>query len=222
MPIFLTSTVPTDRPALYQLSIRSPGPNSSEIATFTFPLSPSSLRASASAMSTYIDTQGPPTYQGVTRVVDRYGLAPPLFTIEGTTGWDRHLADGFVLPGLQSMNLLRAFLVNYETLNQQQLKQGISTLYTLEFYDFFTPQFWQIEPIGPQVVRISNDRPLLYYYRFYWAAIGPVGVPLAGELDAIASVLETPVAQAALGAVSTLNAVLTTYGPTGLLSAVTA
>ena len=76
-------------PALYQLSIRAPGQLFGELSTFTFPLTPSQLRADRSALSTFSDTQGPASSQGVTRVVDVYGLSPPVFTIEGTTGYDQ-------------------------------------------------------------------------------------------------------------------------------------
>lgn len=217
---FFTKSVPVVQPALYQLSIRQPGSFFGEFATYTFPLSPSQLRSERSSLSTIYDTQGPPTSQGVTRVVDTYGLAPPIFTVEGTTGWDRHATDGLLLTGLQSMLLLEAFLANYASLNQQQRQNGVPDLYILEFYDFFTPQFWQIEPIGPQVVRQSNDKPLLAYYRFRWAAVQPAGFGAAlalGAVDAVAGAFATPMQEAAVTAASTLNAVLSTYTPIGLL-----
>jgi hypothetical protein len=109
-PLFRTISVPAIQPALYQLSIRNPGQQFTELATYTFPLTPSSLRSERSSMSSYFDTQGPASSQGVSRVVDTYGLAPPIFTIEGTTGWDRHLSDGYILTGLQSLQLLEQFL----------------------------------------------------------------------------------------------------------------
>jgi hypothetical protein len=216
--MFRTSTVPASQPALYQLSIRAPGQQFAELSTYTFPITPSSIRYTPSAMSSRHDTRGPPTSQGVTRVVDRYGLTPPDIVIEGTTGWDRHLSDGYILTGLQSIQLLQKFLQQYETLNQQQLAAGIPNLYTLEFYDYFQSQFWQVEPMGPQTVRQSSDRPLLTYYRFFWMCVAPVGLPILGEIDAIANTLLTPAAQAAINAARTLGAVLVAYGPTGIVS----
>jgi hypothetical protein len=82
-------------------------------------------------------------------------------------------------------------------------------------------QFWQIEPVGPQGIRQSNDRPLLAYYRFRWIGVAPVGMPVAGEIDAIANTLLTPAAQAAINAARTLGAVLVAYSPGGI-SAVSA
>lgn len=215
---FRTITVPVSQPCMYQISIRAPGQMFAEFSTYTFPLSPSMLQSSRPAMSSFSDVRGPVSSQGITRTVDRYGLAPPLFTIEGTTGWDRHLIDGYVLTGLQSLQLLKQFLERYETLNQTQIAAGNPNLYSLEFYDYFMQQFWQIEPIGPQQIRQTSDRPLLTYYRFHWAAVKPVGMPIAGEADALAQTLLTPTAVAAVNAVSTLGAVLTAYAPTGAVS----
>jgi len=211
------------QPALYQLSIRAPGTYGqliSEIATYTFPLTPSQLRSDRAALSSYADTQGPASSQGVTRVMDVFGLAPPVFTIEGTTGYDRHMSDGFILTGLQSMLLLQAFLAQYATLNQTQRAAGNPQLYALEFYDYFGNQFWQVEPVGPQVLRQSSDRPTLVYYRFRWAAVKPAGVPLLGALDALANTLLTPAQQAAINAARTLGAMLVAYNPAGVASTV--
>lgn len=203
-------------PALYQLSIRAPGQQFAELSTFTFPLTPSQLRADRSSLSSFSDTQGPPASQGVTRVVDTYGLSPPVFTVEGTTGYDRHMSDGFILTGLQSLQLLAAFLAQYATLNQRQRAAGNPQFYTLEFYDYYLSQFWQVEPIGPQTFRQSVERTTLVYYRFRWAAVKPAGTPLLGEIDALANLLATPATQAAINAASTLGAILTAYSPGGV------
>jgi hypothetical protein len=203
------------KPALYQLSIRAPGQTFSEFSTYTFPITPSQLRADYSSLSTFTDTQGPSSSQGVTRVVDIYGLAPPVFTLEGTTGYDMHMSDGFILSGTAAMALLAKFLSQYATLNQVQRQSGNSQFYTLEFYDYFQQQFWQVEPVGPQMYRQANDRPNLIYYRFRWAAYAPAGVPILGEIDAFANLLATPAEQAAINAAQTVGALLTSYGPSG-------
>ena len=204
-------------PALYQLSIRAPGQLFGELSTFTFPLTPSQLRADRSALSTFSDTPGPASSQGVTRVVDTYGLSPPVFTIEGTTGYDRHQSDGYILTGLQSMLLLQQFLAQYATLNQNQRAAGNPQLYTLEFYDYYGNQFWQVEPVGPQTLRQASDRPTLIFYRFRWAAVKPAGVPILGEIDALANLLATPAQQAVANAALTLGALVAAYSPTGPL-----
>ena len=203
-------------PCKYQLSIRAPGQQFSEFSTYTFPISPGQLSMGRSSLSSFFDTQGPSSSQGVTRVVDTYGLAPPVYTIEGTTGYDRHLSDGYVLTGLQSMQLLAQFLAQYATLNKQQQEAGYSDTYSLEFYDYFMDQFWVVEPVGPQVFRMGGDRPTLVYYRFRWVAVCPAGVPKAGVIDALAETLLPPIAQAVVNAASTLGGFLVAYGPAGV------
>lgn len=212
---FRTKPVGQYQPALYQLSIRSPGQAFAELATYTFPLTPSALRVERNALSSFSETQGPPTSQGVTRIVDTYGLSPPIFMIEGTTGWDRHAMDGYVLTGLQSIQLLAQFLQRYAELNQIQRQSGNSQLYALEFYDYFNLNFWQVEPVGPQGFRQTSDRTKLVYYRFRWVGIKPAGVPPVGEADALLTTIATPAATAAIAAAQTMSAMLVAYTPVG-------
>ena len=212
---FQTADVGQYQPAIYQLSIRAPGQAFAELATYTFPLTPTVLRKERNALSTFMETQGPPGSNGVTRIVDSYGLSPPIWTIEGTTGWDRHAMDGYVLTGLQSMQLLEQFLARYEQLNQMQRQQGNVQLYALEFYDYFRNDFWQIQPSGPQGIRQTSDRTKLVYYRFRWIGIQPIAMPLAGEIDALLTTITTPAVTAAFQAARTVGAMLVAYGPTG-------
>lgn len=216
---FRTSPAPNFSAALYQLSIRAPGFSLLDLATYTFPISPTSLRYAPSGMSSHADTQGPPSQNGVSRVMDVFGLSPPIILIEGTTGWDYHATDGSILTGLQSIQLLQQFLARYAQLNQAQRQAGVTDYYTLEFYDYFLGQFWVVEPEGPQIVRLAADRPALSYYRFRWAAVRSVSAPLLGELDALLSVFGTPAQAAAVNAATTVGALLVAYSPVGLVSA---
>jgi hypothetical protein len=217
---FRTAVVGSYQPVLYQLSIRAPGQAFAELATYTFPLSPSALRVERSSLSSFAETQGPPTSQGVTRIVDTYGLAPPVFTVEGTTGWDRHSTDGYILTGLQSVQLLAQFLQRYAELNQIQRQSGNPQLYALEFYDYFNLNFWQIEPVGPQGFRQTADRTKLVYYRFRWAGVAPVGVPPVGEADALLTTIATPAATAAIAAAQTASVMLFAYTPVGIATSI--
>ena len=216
--IYRTTTVGNDHPVLYQISIRQPGAYFAEFATYTFPLSPSQLRFDRFGASSFSDVQGPSNTDGVTRVVDRYGLTPPLISIEGTTGWDTHLVDGNFLPGLNSMQLLEAFLAKYAQLNQQQREQGSSQSYSLEFYDYFKSQFWAVEPVGPQSVRQVAERPQLCYYRFRWAAYRALSAPLLGTADALLQVFGTPAVQQVVNTASTVGALLAAYSPISALT----
>lgn len=203
-------------PALYQLSIRAPGYGAQEVATYTFPIPPASVRYDTSGASSYMDTQGTPNQQGISRVIDRYGLTPPIITIEGTTGWDYHASDGGVLSGQQSMQLLQAFLAQYATLNDGQRENGNSSYYTLEFYDYFSSQFWIIEPVGVQPVRQSADRPLLTYYRFRWVAQQAVSVPVYGPPDSLLALFSVPAQAVAVATATSISALLNNYSPVGL------
>lgn len=220
-PSFRPQPVPNNAPVLFQLSIRAPNSMFSEFATFTFPLSPSAVRYERSQLSTMMDVQGPAKSQGVTRIIDTYGQAPPIISIEGTTGWDRHAMDGYILTGLQSVQLLQQFISRYATMNQTQMKSGNASLYSLEWYDFFSNQFWVVEPIGPQAVSQDISRPMLTNYRFRFAASVPPGllnVALHG-VDALVSLTGNTAAQGALMAVQSVGAMAFAYAPTGMVTA---
>lgn len=202
---------------LYQLRLCAPVVDSVEISTYTFPLSPSALRVERSSVSSFSDTQGPVLTQGVTRVMDTYGLAPPVFTIEGTTGWDLHSTDGYSLTGLQSMQQLAQFLATYADLNQIQRAAGIPYLYSLEFYDYFTSNFWKVEPVGPQIFQQDAARPQLVYYRFRWAATIPAG-GVADVIDEIDDALSVGSSLATSSLFQTTSSVGANYSPTGPVS----
>lgn len=214
-PIYRTQSVAANITPLYQLSLRAPILSVIELSTYTFPLTPSMLRAERSSMSTYNDTQGSPLTQGVTRVVDTYGLAPPIFTIEGTTGWDLHSADGFGLTGLDSIKSLQTFLATYADLNQALRIAGVAELFTLEFYDYFTGSFWQIEPVGPQVFQQDSQRPLLSYYRFKWVGVRPAGL-INDILDSIGNVLSVGAQLSTSSLGSSISSTLSSYTPSGV------
>src|SRR3954463_10204177 len=206
----------SSHPVLYQLSIRDPSQAYVDMSTYTFPLSPSNVRTEVNALSTFSDTQGTPLQNGVSRVVDSYGLAPPIITLAGTTGWDRHSTDGYVLTGLQSIILLRNFIEQYVHLNEVQRQSGNTDMFCLEFYDFFTSQFGQVEPIGPQLIQQAAERPLLSSYRFRLAAVCPVRLNAINIADAMLHLLNVPVLQSIGSAAQSMNTMLTVYGPAGI------
>jgi hypothetical protein len=162
---FSTVKVPNTRLALYTLSIRSPGHSSLSFFTYTFPISPGALRKAPTAMSAIYDTSGPVLKNGVKRDVDSFGLTPPMYTLEGTTGWDRHQTDGLIFTGLQSIQQLQYLISLYAQLNQAQKQANNPSLYTMEFYDYFNQEFWQVEPMGEMEISQSERAPTLQYYR---------------------------------------------------------
>lgn len=201
--------VPRTRVPLYMLSIRAPLPPFLPIETWIFPLSPGTVRKTAIGMSAIYDTAGPPEMNGVMRNVDSYGLAPFVYDIEGTTGWDRHMTDGYLYTGLQAIQRVQRLLANYARYNQVQRQSNIPYSYSLEFSDFFNGEFYQVEPVGPQEFSQSERAPLLQYYRFRLIGIRPTGSPLinAAISDRMAALFALPIP----GAVASVMALAEGY-----------
>lgn len=200
---FRNISVPNFRPALYALAIRAPAPPFAIIAAYTFPISPSSLRKEYVAMNTVFDVAGNPAQRGVQREVDQYGAAPLIWTISGTTGWQRHLTDGFTQTGISSAIALQNLLWQFAELNQVQAQNAIPNLYHLELYDFFTGEFWEVVPIGPQGIYQDARRPIIMNYSFRLAGIRDLSQPpTGGPIDPIAAAFSVSpgVAQATLSA----------------------
>jgi hypothetical protein len=191
---FQTFPVTQTSVALYSISLRSPGALSSVFngMSYTFPISPQAIRREKIAYNTVMDVaSSAPGYAGVQRIVDQFGESLPIYTIRGTTGWKYHSTDGYVWTGLQSVQRIEAILTSFATQNQTQIQQGnADNLYTLEFYDYFRDEFWEVVPIGPQGTEQSSDRPLLNYYTFRFACIRDVSAPIpAVVVDETAALL---------------------------------
>lgn len=196
---FRNIPIPNFRPCIYGMAIRSPG--GAIFDTFVFPLSPESIRTEYNAMSTVFDVSGDASVYGVTRIVDMYGNAPPIITIEGTTGWQFHGQDGYQQSGLQAMQNLEDMLKEYAAEVQIQIRNGATDLATMEFYDFFRGQYWEIVPMGRFGVRQDRNRPLLANYFFRFAATRPLDGPNIGALaDDVALAFSLTQAQAAQNA----------------------
>lgn len=201
---FSTLPQPNLQFATYSLSIRYPGIAAAPYLTYSFPLSPQSIRTESAVMSSVYDVAGPPSTNGVTRIVDQYGIAPPVISIEGTTGWDRHSMDYFQYTGLQSIQQLDKVIRTYIKLNQTVIAVGGSSqMYTLEFWDDFTGSYWQVEPIGEFGLKQSAQQPLLTYYSFRLAVVKKLSEPIDAYLRSILSQV------AALA----MNATLSAIGP---------
>lgn len=210
---FSTIKVPNTRLALYTLSIRSPGYSLLSFFTYTFPISPAALRKSPTAMTAIYDSSGPPSMAGVTRNVDSFGQAPPVFILEGTTGWDRHQTDGMIFTGLQSIQQLQYLLNLYAQLNQQQMQANNPSLYTLEFYDYFNQDYWQVEPIGQIEISQSERAPTLQYFRLRFAAIQPVSAPIISNplADPVQQLFAAGAGAATRSLQTGINSILVTY-----------
>ena len=164
--------------ALYMLSIRAPQPPFPPVSTFIFPLSPQRIRKVFVGMSVPYDTMGTPYQAGVNREIDQYGISPFTYEIEGTTGWDYHMTDGFLTSGLAAIQNLQQMFLQYGELNAIQQANNDPNSYTMEFADFFNGEFYQVEPLGPLEIRASERAPLLQYYRLRLVGVQPLAAPL--------------------------------------------
>lgn len=216
-PDFINIPVPGNGTVLYTLAIVAPGQAQATVQTYTFPISPQSISKTPISLSTVYDTAPAINQKGVQRTIDRYGQALPYITIEGTTGWQRHSTDLFLMTGLQSIAALQQLFQAYEQLNESQVQNNIPQLYSMEFYDYFAGEFWQIEPIGPQGVMADATRPLYYRYQFRWACVRNLAAPGSSVgVDGVQAAFSSPVSTAASSLAgnlsSSLNATSDTVG----------
>jgi hypothetical protein len=162
---FRTIPVINTQLTLYSLAIRDS--DFGLTSGYTFPISPANIRKETTALTNFYDVMGPPELLGVQRIIDVYGTTPVMYTIEGTTGWKLHNTDGFALTGLDSIRAIESLLEQFAFLNQSIIadQQG-QDLFTLEFYDYFRNDYWQVVPYGQQMIRQSRNRPLFVDYLF--------------------------------------------------------
>lgn len=191
--IFATRPIANLRVPLYQISLRAPDAISSVFAgnTYTFPLAPQMLNKQVMTYNTIMDVFGPSATAGVQRIVDQFGQSLPIYTMRGTTGWKAHSMDGYIWDGVGSIQRIQGILAAHAQKNQQQIANGQGdNLYTLEFYDYFMEEYWQVVPIGPQGISQSADKPLFAYYNFTFACLRPVSALIpALAVDAVANLL---------------------------------
>lgn len=198
--------------AFYTLSIRAPAPPFPAVQTFVFPISPQRIRKVFAGMGAFYDTPGTPTQSGVNRDIDRYGTSPFIYDIEGTTGWDLHRTDGFSATGKMSIQNLQQMFYTYDQLNSVQRLNNNPNSYTMEWADYFTGEFYQVEPLGPQEIRASDRAPLLQYYRLRLVGVQPVSDPIAeAARDDIALLLAVQAPSAIVTAVALSTTVLSLY-----------
>lgn len=182
---FRTNPVPNTATVMYQLQIRD-STAQNQISLYTFPLSPESVRKEWDDMSNFYDVQGDASNKGVLRVVDTYGMTPVTFMIEGTTGWKLHSIDNYQYTGLQSLARVEQLLGQYATLNQSQIAAGNNNLYQLWFFDFFRGDYWQVQPVGRQGIRQSNQRPQWPSYAFRLVGVRDLSAVIpAGKVDVL-------------------------------------
>ena len=207
--------VPNMQQAIYRLSIHQPNKAKTALATYTFPLSPSSIRRTETSMATFYDTPGTAAQYGVSRLVDQYGMAPLIFDIEGTTGWQKHLTDGFKYTGLESIQTVQSMLLKFANLNVDKMDSQSPNLYTMEFYDYFSSVFYEVVPVGPQQIWQDKQRPVLSYYKFHLVGVKSIAhalEPANGTNDPIAAAFGAAVATVQNNVSTFISGVSSLYG----------
>lgn len=212
---FRPQPIPNFRPALYQMVIRAPAPPFGVVFGYTFPISPANITKTPVALTNVYDVGSPdPNMLGVQRNADIFGQTPPMFAIEGTTGFQYHNTDGYTLTGIDSIIALQNLLQQYAALNQQQVQAQIADPYLLEFYDYYTNDYWQVVPMGPQSVTQDRSRPLLINYSFRFAGLRNLSAPPPPPAaDPVASNLGASAPQAVASLRIAVGAIRLHYGP---------
>lgn len=209
---FRNIPIPNFKPAIYALAIRAPTPPFVLVDGYTFPLSPEMLRKEFTSMSSRRDVQGDLTNYGVQRIIDKYGMTPVSYLIQGTTGFQFHGADGYLLSGVESLIAIEALLKEYEYLNQVQIENQLPDLYLLEFYDYYKGEYWEVVPIGRQGVSQNKSRPLLFDYSFRFDGVRPLdGPPTVTIADNLALAFSIAQSQATQNLDVSLSQIATYY-----------
>lgn len=215
---FSTKPLINTRAPLFTLSIRYPASPNEAVPgyTYTFPISPSNVSKDVAAMTNFYDVGGRadnPGSPGVQRIVDEFGLALPVITLDGTTGWKKHSLDGGTLSGLESAAKLQELLSTYASWNRQQQLANNPDLYQLEYYDHFLGEFWQVVPFGGQSFRLTSARPIIVEYTLRFAAVRSLDAPVPAKLqDVVSKNLFTKTTQSAVKLSGALRASLGKYG----------
>lgn len=198
--LFRTLPISNQKQALYQLKLLDS--NLSPVIVYTFPLTPSSLTKEFISLSQFYDVYGGTGSNGVQRVFDNYGNTLPVFTIEGTTGWQYHSADGYAYTGMDSIKAIQDAFKQLAILNQLQLQNNNPNLYVMEFDDHFTGEFWQVVLVGRQAISQDQQRPLVFRYSFRFVAIKDVSLALSSPTSDLISELLSVGSSAAAGTLS--------------------
>lgn len=162
--------VPNTDSATYMLTIeaetqKSNGPH----LQYIFPISPSQITSNQHSYNTYYDIPSSVNKGGVHRLIDEYGIAPPVFTIQGTTGWNKLPSSHYTIGGLQAFRDLEDFIKTYNSLNIVANRTQIPG-FKLAFLDFWYHDYWYVTPMGPIRRRQSERQPLLVNYELDFAA----------------------------------------------------
>jgi hypothetical protein len=186
-------------------------------ATYLFPISPQNIGRSSVSMATVYDTQGTTKENGVHRVIDEYGQAPPTWTLRGTTGYQYHNTDNYQYTGWQSLETIRTLIESFAALNSSQSEYGFP-LYTMELSNYYDNEFWEVVPVGPQNITREANRPIWGYYDFTFVGIKPIQSPESTATDPVLSALSLSFNTVLQGAITFASSIAQSYYPATIVS----
>lgn len=168
---FFTVPFANNQPVLYKLELIPAAGTSGSNDVFIFPLTPSNVTKQVINLTNYYDVQGNNTNFGVQRIIDQYGLTPPIITIAGTTGFQFHSLDGYQWSGRSSFARLVSIIQAYA----QQVATAIgssqtTSLPTLQFTDSYTSETYDVVPLNQQVYSMDVSRPIIQTYNLQFLA----------------------------------------------------
>lgn len=144
----------------YVLTLVSPSLGPGIQLEYVLPISPQSLQIQRKSLSSWYETQGTSSQQNVNRIIDLYGLTPIIFTIRGTTGFNKYSNTGYDMTGTQLMKQLQFIMEAYfSSVQSNQPSQ-------LQWLDYFYGEYWEVVPVGPFNIQQDASRPLWMYYEF--------------------------------------------------------
>jgi len=211
------ATTPT---ALFSLAIRQATMPYLPLFIYTFPLTPSALRKDTVGMANYYDVAGTAANFGVQRIVDIYGQTLPVFSISGTTGVKYHSTDNFLTTGLESINILQGAISQYFAMVAAAgaVTNTATKLPRLEFYNYYSGEFYQVVPIGPQGISQDANRPQLLNYQFKWVAVYNLAAPIAAAIDSIVGAISGPISAGISSLGTSIGNTVSSYGSSAVSS----
>ena len=162
---------------LYKLSIVSNGVPGVILPDFIFPLTPNNIQKQSVSLTNYYDVSGPADSIniGVQRIIDIYGLTPPIITISGTTGFQFHSLDQFQWSGKASFARLVQFIQTYIfAAASATTSSQITNIPTLQFTDGFTGEVFNLVPLNQQLYSQDANRPIYQTYNLQFLASASV------------------------------------------------
>ena len=169
---FFTVPFANNQAVLYKLEISVTSQQALNTTyTFIFPLTPNNVTKSVMNLTNYYDVKGGSTNFGVQRIIDQYGLTPPIITISGTTGFQFHSVDKYQWSGRSSFALLVQFIQTYATLVAQAINSNPpSNMPIMTFTDGFTGEVFSIVPLNQQAYSMDVSKPIIQMYNLQFLA----------------------------------------------------